>query len=183
MEAIPAVIVQAKANLQRPPQIYTQTAIEQTQGAISFVREGLAPLLDRAPDAKKSSPRSRKKPPPRSKITRNGCRPICSRAPTGDFRLGAEKFRKKLHFALASDMPMEEVMARAQADLKATQAAIYETALPLYKQYFPEADAATLADKHKVTAAVLDKLAEEHPDNNTIVDYAKKVVGGSDRIR
>ena len=40
MEALPAVIVQAKANLQRPPEIDTQTAIEQTQGAISLVREG-----------------------------------------------------------------------------------------------------------------------------------------------
>jgi hypothetical protein len=33
-----------------------------------------------------------------------------------------------------------------------------------------------VADKHKVTAAVLDKLAERHPDDATVVDYAKKVV-------
>ena len=71
---------------------------------------------------------------------------------------------------------MEEVMRRAQADLATTQTAIYETALPLYKKYFAAADPATLADKHKVTAAVLDKLAQEHPDNDTIVDYAKVVV-------
>src|SRR5437868_11476493 len=47
MEGIPAVIAQAKANLQHSPRIYTETAIEQAQGAISLVREGLAPLLDR----------------------------------------------------------------------------------------------------------------------------------------
>src|SRR5262245_34139195 len=46
MEAIPRVIEQAKANLQRPPRVHTETAIEQTQGAISLVHEGLAPLLD-----------------------------------------------------------------------------------------------------------------------------------------
>jgi uncharacterized protein (DUF885 family) len=94
----------------------------------------------------------------------------------GDFRLGAEKYRKKLRFALASDLPMEEIMKRAQADLQQTQAAIYETALPLYKKYFPNADAATIADKHKVTAAVLDKLAEQHPDDATVVGYAQKVL-------
>ncbi len=94
----------------------------------------------------------------------------------GNFRLGAEKYRKKLRFALASDLSMEEIMKRAQADLKQTQTAIYETALPLYKKYFPNADAATLADKHKVTAAVLDKLAEQHPGDATVVGYAKKVV-------
>src|SRR5262249_31461430 len=47
---------------------------------------------------------------------------------------------------------------------------------PLYKKYFPNADSATLADKHKVTAAVLDKLAEQHPDDATVVGYAKGVV-------
>jgi uncharacterized protein (DUF885 family) len=95
----------------------------------------------------------------------------------GNFRLGAEKFRKKLRFSLASDLSMEEIMKRAQADLEQTQIAIYETALPLYKKYFPKADKATLADKKKVTVAVLDKLAEKHPDDNTIVGYAQKIVG------
>src|SRR5205807_10304801 len=71
----------------------------------------------------------------------------------GDFRLGAEKFRKKLHFALASDLSMEEIKQRANADLEQTQAAIYETALPLHKKYFPKADEKTLADKKQVTAA------------------------------
>src|SRR5262249_30156375 len=53
MEGIPRVIEQAKANLQRPPRVHTETAIEQTQGAISLVHEGLAPLLDSAPQMKK----------------------------------------------------------------------------------------------------------------------------------
>ncbi len=65
---------------------------------------------------------------------------------------------------------------RARADLEQTQKAIYETALPLYKKYFPNADAATLADRKKVTTGVLDKLAEEHPNDDTIVGYAQKVV-------
>src|SRR5438094_382037 len=69
------------------------------------------------------------------------------------------------------------VIAQAKANLKHTQTAIYETAVPLYKKYFPNADSATLSDKHKVTAAVLDKLAEQHPDDATVVGYAKEVVG------
>ena len=56
----------------------------------------------------------------------------------GDFRIGADKFRKKLRFALASDLSPEEIMKRARADLAQTQDAIYQTALPLYKKYFPE---------------------------------------------
>src|SRR5207244_10994292 len=52
MEKIPGVIAQAKANLQHPPRVHTETAIEQTQGAINLAREGLAPLLDQAPQMK-----------------------------------------------------------------------------------------------------------------------------------
>ena len=46
----------------------------------------------------------------------------------------------------------------------------------MYKKYFPKADKATLDDKKKVTTAVLDKLAEQHPNDDTIVGYAQKIV-------
>lgn len=177
MAAIPAVIVQAKANLQHPPEINTKVAIEQTQGAVSLVRDGLAPLLDQDAEAKRELAPLQEETAVALEAYKTWLENDLLPRSTGDFRLGAEKFRKKLRFALSSDMPMEEVMTRAEADLKATQAAIYETALPLYKQYFAERDPEILADKHKITAAVLDKLAARHPDNDTIVDYSKKAVG------
>src|SRR5438874_302457 len=176
MEKIPGVIAQAKANLQHPPRVHTETAIEQTQGAISLVREGLAPLVDRAPQMKNELAPLQEKTVAAlddyKKWLQNDLLPRSD----GNFRLGAEKFRKKLHFALAFDLSMEEIMKRAQADLKQTQTAIYETALPLYKKYFPNADDKALTDKYKVTAAVLDKLAEQHPDDATIVGYARDIV-------
>src|SRR5437773_18637 len=60
MEAIPRVIAQAKANLQHPPRIHTETAIEQTQGAINLVNEGLTPLLDQAVQKKELAPLQQK---------------------------------------------------------------------------------------------------------------------------
>ena len=177
MEAIPTVIAQAQKNLQHPPRVYTETAIEQTQGAISLVREGLAPLLEQAPQMKKEVAPLQEKTARAledyKKWLHDGLLPRSD----GDFRIGPDKFRKKLRFALASDLSMEEIMRRAQADLKQAQTAIYETALPLYKKYFPNADKAALDDRKKVTTAVLDKLAEKHPDDNTIVGYAQKIVG------
>jgi uncharacterized protein (DUF885 family) len=176
LEAIPRVISQAKENLKHPPRVHTETAIEQTQGAINLVREGLSPLLDCAPQFKKGlAPLQEKMAKALSDYKQWLEKELLPRS-DGDFRLGADKFRKKLRFALASDLSAEEVMKRAQADLQQTQAAIYETALPLYKKYFPNATEAALADKKKVTTAVLDKLAEQHPDDNTIVGYCQKVV-------
>ena len=141
------------------------------------MRDGLSPLLNQAPELKREIAPLQEKTAAALEDYKKWLQSDLLPRSDGDFRLGTARFRKKLHFALASDLSMEEVMRRAEADLAATQATIYETALPLYKKYFPDADPATLADKHKVTAAVLDKLAQEHPDNDTIVDYSKKVVG------
>jgi len=176
MEGIPRVIAQAKANLQHPPRVHTETAIEQTQGAINLVREGLAPLLDRAPQMKKELVPLQEKTAAALEDYKKWLEKDLLPRSDGDFRLGADKFRKKLRFALASDLSMEEIMKRARSDLQQTQTAIYETALPLYKKYFPNGDDKTFADKHKVTAAVLDKLAEQHPDDATVVGYAQKIV-------
>src|SRR6184192_2652221 len=177
MEGIPHVITQAKANLQHPPRVHTETAIEQTQGAINLVREGLSPVLDRAPQMKKELTPLQEKTAAALEDYKKWLQNDLLPRSDGDFRLGADKFRKKLRFALASDLSMEEIMKRAQADLQQTQTAIYETGLPLYKKYFPNADDKTLADKHAVTAAVLDKLAEQHPDDATVVSYAQKILG------
>src|SRR2546430_16001062 len=126
MEGIPATIAQAKANLQHPPRIHTETAIEQTEGAIGLVREGLAPLLDRAPQMKKELAPLQEKTAAALEDYKKWLQNDLLPRSDGNFRLGAEKFRKKLRFALASDLSMEEILKRAQADLQQTQTAIYE---------------------------------------------------------
>src|SRR5437899_616656 len=150
MEKIPGVIAQAKANLQHPPRIHTETAIEQTQGAINLVRAELAPLLDQAPQKKKELAPLQDKTAAALEDYKKWLQNDLLPRSDGDFRLGAEKYRKKLRFALASDLPMEEIMKRAKADLAQTQTAIYETALPLYKKYFPIADQQNVGVNHKL---------------------------------
>src|SRR5438477_3138511 len=176
LEKIPAVIAQAKTNLKNPPQVYTETAIDQTQGAISLIKEGLNETLDKAFKAKADLAPLQEKTIAALNDYKAWLKNDLLTRSTGDFRIGADKFLKKLRFALAADMSMEDLMKAARADLEQTQKAIYETALPLYKKQVPTADEATLADRKKVTAAVLDKLAEQHPNDNTIVDYSKTVL-------
>jgi uncharacterized protein (DUF885 family) len=176
MEKIPAVIAQAKANLKNPPRVYTETVIDQTQGAISLIKEGLNETLDKAPKLKADLAPIQEKAIAALTEYKNWLQNDLLPRSTADFRIGADKFRKKLRFALASDMSMEDLMKAARTDLEQTQKAIYETALPLYKKQFPNADEATLADRKKVTAAVLDKLAEQRPNDDSIVPYSKTVL-------
>src|SRR5881398_1191328 len=114
MEKIPGVIAQAKANLQHPPRIHTETAIEQTQGAINLVRTELAALLDQAPQMKKELAPLQDKTAAALEDYKKWLQNDLLPRSDGDFRLGEEKYRKKLRFALASDLPIEEIMKRAR---------------------------------------------------------------------
>src|SRR5947207_9618624 len=98
MEGIPHVITQAKANLQHPPRVHTETAIEQTQGAINLVREGLSPVLDRAPQMKKELTPLQEKTAAALEDYKKWLQNDLLPRSDGDFRLGAEKYRKKLRF-------------------------------------------------------------------------------------
>src|SRR5207244_11944792 len=124
--------------LQHPPRVYTETAIEQIQGAINLVRNGLDPLLNQGPQLKKELAPAQEKTAKALEDYKKWLQDDLLKRSDGDFRLGAEKFRSKLHFALASDLSMDEIKRRAEADLAQTQAAIYETALPLYRKYCPK---------------------------------------------
>jgi uncharacterized protein (DUF885 family) len=94
----------------------------------------------------------------------------------GDFRIGPDKFKQKLRFALASELSMEEIMKRAQKELAATHVLMFQTALPLYREKFTDATEPELADQKKVIRAVLDELAKDHPTDETIVPLAKEAV-------
>jgi uncharacterized protein (DUF885 family) len=172
--AIPTVIAQARANLTNPPEIYTQTAIKQVNGAIDLVRHGLDELLAAAPAMKADlAPLQEKAAAALTDYKQWLEKDLLPRS-KGDFRIGADLYRKTLRYTLASDLTPEEILARAEHELDTVTAQLYATALPLYKTYHP--GAAVPADQHAVIKAVLDHLAQEHQDNDTIVEYGRKTL-------
>ncbi len=176
MEALPAVIKQAKANLQNPPRVHTATAIDQVRAAVAFYIMGLNPLLDKAPDLKKEmGPLQKETAALLEQYMKWLITELLPRS-KGDFRIGAEKYQKKLKFVLGSDLSVEEIRQRAQADFDQTKAALYETAVPLYKTNFPKDDPKNLADKNKVIAAVLNKLGEKSLDPTRLVPFCDGAV-------
>ena len=174
--AIPTVIAQAKANLVNPPEIYTQTAIKQVAGAIGLVREGLDPLIAEAPAMKADlAPLQDQAVAALTDYKAWLEKDLLPRS-KGDFRIGADLYRKNLRYTLASDLTPEEILARAEHELETVTAQLYATALPLYRTYFPQAGAADPADQPKVIKTVLDHLAQEHPDNDTIVAFGRQTL-------
>lgn len=179
LSLFPRVIAQAKENLKRPPKIHTETAIQQLSGAIELVRDGLSELLAQAtPERRRSVATAQQKALAALSQFKAWMEQDLLPRSDGDFRIGDRLFRQKLRFYLDSDLSKEQVLARAEADLRATQAAMYETALPLYRKLFPKdspAQVAALGHK-QLCRAVLTKLADRHPSNATIVPWAQKTV-------
>jgi hypothetical protein len=174
LQQIPNVIAAAKANLKNPPEMHTKTAIQQNQGNIGLIRDDLTQFVSQSPAMEKELAPVRAAAVAALEEYGQWLEKDLLPRSTGDFRLGDALWRKKLRFSLDSDLSKEEIYTRAQADLKATQQAMYATALPLFKAYFPEEkDEAKLKDMKYVNKAVLDHIAQSHPSNADIVDKAK----------
>jgi uncharacterized protein (DUF885 family) len=189
LAALPRVIAQIKANLKNPPRIHTETAIQQTQGAINLIRSGLEPLLEQAPGMRTQfAPMQEKAIAALTGYKEWLEKDLLPRA-NGEFRIGAERFRKKLRFALDSEMSPEEILARAERELVSTTKELRATARPLYEKYFPgtrglppahSTDAAgTSAAPGKTIKAVFDKLAENAPTDETVVARAREITTGA----
>lgn len=175
LQQIPTVVEAARANLKNPPRIHTETAIMQNQGTIRLIQEELNAFLDQAPELKDEFTAPQQAAVEALKSYGDWLKNELLPTSTGNFRLGEEKFRTKLRYTLQSDLPMDEILARAEEALRETQRQIYETAVPLFKSYFPsQADHADDLDPHVVVKSVLDRLAEDHPTAENIVQIARE---------
>ena len=174
LEAVPRAAALAKANLKNPPRIHVETAILQNKGTISLIREGLDEFVSQAPALEHELEGAREKAAAALEYYGSWMENDLLSQSNGEFRIGGEHFREKLRYTLHSDIGMDEILRRAETDLRTTQAALFVTALPLYESYFPGQPVDDSAEGRKrVVKAVLDRLADTHPANDTIVDRAR----------
>lgn len=175
LELFPTVIAAAKANLKNPPRVYTETAIAQNKGVIGLIREDLQMFVNQAGMQAEFAPAQNRAIAALEDYGKWLETDLLPRS-NGDFRLGDAKYSQKLKFALESDLSKEELLKRAEADLKAAQNKMFEVAFPLYEKYFPDGNKlmkrSELSGRMFVIKAVLDKLAEARPTNETIVAEA-----------
>ena len=97
----------------------------------------------------------------------------------GSFRAGPEAFKKTLRFQLDDpSVDPETLMKDARALMTETQARMLATALELWPALIrtPVPQPKTDAKKKATTLAVLDKLAEDHLGDDTIVPEAKHLL-------
>jgi len=177
LEKIPGALEVAKANLKNPPKVHTETAISQNQGAIALIEDDLDNYIDEAPSMRAALEPAREAAVDALQAYGEWLHNDLLPRSTGDFRLGDALWRKKLRYSLDSDLSKEQILERANEELAATQNRMYDTALPLFRKYFPEVtDDEALSDVKYVVRAVLDRLAEDRPTNDDIVDRAREAL-------
>ena len=121
---MPALFAEAHENLKNPPRIFTEIAIEQLPGDISFfehdVPTAFADAMD--PALKAEFAQSNAKVIAELKRYLDWLKTDLLARSKGDFRIGADAFSKKLKYDEMVDIPLDRLLQIGWADLRRNQA-------------------------------------------------------------
>ena len=162
---IPAALAEARKQLGRMPRVHLETAIGQFDGTIALVSNEIDAALEAAPEC--GAQLGRVRPAALEALTEH--RTWLSAqlaAPDGfaDPRIGPERFARKLSLTLSAAADADAILARAQADLDRVSEEIAQLAGQM---------AGVAKPGPEVVRQVLDRLAEDAPDDTTILQFCR----------
>jgi uncharacterized protein (DUF885 family) len=173
LDGIGAVVAAARQRLAHAARISTETAIKQNAGLIGLVE---SELPRRFPDQPGVAASARRAATSLREFQTFLEKDLLARS-DGSFRLGRDKFARKLAFALEDDVDIDAIAAGAHALLVRTQAEMVDTAKQIWaqeKKPLPPLD--TAAQQKAFVKTVLDHVAQDRPTNATIVRDAKQLL-------
>jgi uncharacterized protein (DUF885 family) len=149
--AMPKALMDARENLKNPPKIYTEIAIEQIPGIVSFFEHDVPLAFDKVTDPKlldefhQANGAVIAALKDYQKFLQSDILPKS----TGDFRLGAENYARKLAYEEMVDIPLDRLLQIGYDDLHANQERFKATAAKI--------------DPGKTAQQVLAELESDHP--------------------
>jgi uncharacterized protein (DUF885 family) len=178
LRKIPRLLNQAKANLKNPPEIFTQTVIKQNKGTINLIKNDLIAAAGKVPALKDSIIAESKNVVMALEYYQNFLENDLLPRSKGDFRLGEKLYKKKLKFTLNTDLESEEIVRRAEEEFKRVKKEMYETALPLHQEFFPERELEETGEKLEdiVVKEVLDEIAKDQPEPDELVEVCRDIL-------
>jgi uncharacterized protein (DUF885 family) len=169
---IARLLAEARANLQNPPRVYTETAIRQTEGGAEYFARVVPQMFERAGGGRLSAARRSEfaaaNDRAASELRRFAAwlRDDLLPRSGGGFAIGAENFRRKLLYEEMCDTPVEALLRDGERELRRTQNAMREVAAEI-------APGAGVQE-------VLRSLGREHPTGGGLVGETRSEL---DRIR
>ena len=150
-QKMPQVLLEARKNLKNPPRIFTEIALEQIDGLVSFFQSDVPSAFTQASDPATKAAFAKSNAAVIVALKDYGAwmkADLLSRS-TGDYKLGATTFAKKLQYDEMVDIPLDHLLEVAYADLHRNQAEF--------------ARIGKLIDPSKTPQQVLAELATIHP--------------------
>jgi len=159
---MPQVLKDARANLKNPPKIYTEIAIEQLPGIVSFFENDVPLAFKQATDAKLLTDflETNAVVIAALKDYEEFLRTQMLPKSNGDFRLGAANYAKKLAYEEMVDIPLDRLLKIGYDDLHANQERFRAIA----------AQIAAKTDPNKTPREVLTDLEKDHPAPDKLLD-------------
>jgi uncharacterized protein (DUF885 family) len=163
---VPAVFQAARQNLKNPPPIFVDVALEQIPGIISFfqkdVPEAFKDVKDQALLAQFHA--SNQKVMDELKSYQEWLQKDLKPQAHGDFRIGAENYRRKLLYDEDVDIPLDRLLEIGMANLRLNQQAFKETAAKI--------------DPNKTAEQILEELEKDHPAPDKLLQSFRDTLGG-----
>ncbi|HEX8070277.1 MAG TPA: DUF885 family protein [Pyrinomonadaceae bacterium] len=123
----PRLLGEARANLQNPPRIYTETAVAQVEGSVDFFRSVVPQMFERAGGGRLSAARRSEFAAANAEVVRAleefaaWLRGDLLPRSNGSFAIGAENYRRKLLYDEMVDTPLARLLADGERELRRTQ--------------------------------------------------------------
>ena len=188
---LPEVIAEARRTLTRPPLPVLETSINQNRGVIGFYEEEIYELVGDSPQNAEL-----KKVAADLLVDLRAYQEFLETDLRGrarsEWRLGKEKFDRKLQFAVNGDLTANEVLARAESEFHRVRGEMHVISRQLWGTYYrrepiPPDDA---IGRHETITRVLDAVGREHgaPENlladaRATVDRLKEFITKNDILR
>ncbi len=154
---VPAALADARGLLGAMPQVHLETAITQFDGTIRMVRDEVDRALAKATDTV-AAEMAKVRPAALEALVAHRDWLQAKLADGGDFadpRIGQERFARKLSLTLSAAADADAILARAEADLDRVTEDVNRVAAAL----------------GGTPRAVLDQLAADAPDGDTILRF------------
>ena len=183
MQGLPAYLKTAETNLSNAPKVHVEFVISANPGNKETFTKQLPPLFAKFPKQKEAFD----KLVPATLAAIDGFQTFLEKTllprATLDWRLGPDKWKKKLRFSLASTLEPEQLYKDAEQGLEKTRRKMYDLALPLYKKMYPNDRAFEQmigdAKVNTVVGRVIAKASEKHGTPESLFGDVRKI---SDKV-
>jgi uncharacterized protein (DUF885 family) len=173
---MPQVLLEARKNLKNPPKIYTEIALEQIDGLISFFQSDVPSAFlsgpDAATDAEAKAAFAKSNAAAIDALKSYGAWMKSDLLPrsNGDYKFGADTFAKKLRYDEMVDLPLDRLLQIAFADLHKNQAEFARIAKEIDPTKTPQQVLAELAGIHPAPDKLLSTFNETFAGLITFID-------------